>query len=316
MENMINRRMFLQESAVLLSSISMSGGATAYSKESYKPLKTRKVKSAIVLWYSQAGNTERYGRLIENVYKKAGTDVSAGDVRDFKNISFQKYDLVVIGSHVFYYDIPDHVKDWLKKISSIDGTAVASYVTFAGPEGNQHNSACSILELLIKKGGVPVGMDMFKNLATLPNPTWTGPGYLENKHLPDKNTYDSVRSFAAGIIKNVENGVTISVERKVALREYIKIIPFTTISKWKIEKHEIDKSKCIDCGSCISKCPVKAIDLKSHTVNRDRCIVCFGCINNCPADAVDMEMKGEKLYGYNEFLKRNNIIIKEPEELL
>ena len=57
-------------------------------------------------------------------------------------------DLIVIGAPVFYYDIPDYVKDFIQSLPDLKGIPVAAYVTFGGPEGNQHNAACSILENL------------------------------------------------------------------------------------------------------------------------------------------------------------------------
>ena len=81
------------------------------------------------------------------------------------------------------------------------------------------------------------------------------------------------------------------------------------------QEHSIVKEKCIECGTCVEKCPAHAIDLAAFPVDRDACVLCFGCINNCPAQAVHMEYSGERVIGYRDFMKRKNLIIKEPEEL-
>ena len=118
------------------------------------------------------------------------------EYREADAASLPAYDIIMIGTPVYNYDTPVNVRDWLKKIPSIDGTAVSAYVSFGGPEGNQHNAACTILEILAEKGGVPVGLDHFMNMSSAPLPEWNAPGQLEHKHLPNKETYERVRAYA------------------------------------------------------------------------------------------------------------------------
>ncbi len=312
---MNSRKSFLKKGIIMLASFSIPGCSGSFSQESYKPMKTRQPEKALVIWYSQSGHTKRYGRLIARIWEKIGLNVDACDIRDIDRSELANYDLVVIGTPVFYYDTPSNVRDWLKGIPNIDGTPVASYASFGGPEGNQHNAACSLLELMLDKGGVPVGLDTFKNMATWPSPSWDGPGLWENKHLPNEETYNSVRNFATRVVREVKHGNTIAVERRTAVREFLRILPLVWFTKCAIGTHAIDKDKCTECGTCVERCPSGAIDLSGFKVDTDRCIACYGCINNCPADAVVMEFMGKKIYGFPEFLRRNNITIKEPTEL-
>lgn len=83
-----------------------------------------------------------------------------------------------------------------------------------------------------------------------------------------------------------------------------------------ISSHMIDKEMCIKCGICMDKCPVGAIDLERQDIEESRCIACLGCINNCPVNAVKMNFLGKSVYGFNEFLKRNQIKIAEPGVLI
>ena len=52
-------------------------------------------------------------------------------------------DLIVMGSPVFYYDVPGYVKNYIRSWPDLNRTPVAAYVTFGGPEGNQHNAAAT-----------------------------------------------------------------------------------------------------------------------------------------------------------------------------
>ena len=54
---------------------------------------------------------------------------------------------------------------------------------------------------------------------------------------------------------------------------------------------EILRERCIDCGHCITICPVEAIAAeKDLTVNIDaqKCINCGACIDCCPTRAITM----------------------------
>lgn len=105
------------------------------------------------------------------------------------------------------------------------------------------------------------------------------------------------------------------IEKDCDLRELIKNSPSIWGTKLFISNHAIDGSICIQCGTCLKKCPKGAIDLEKNRVNTDACIACLGCVNNCPAGAVHMEFMGKKVYGYYDFLEENHIQVHLPEEL-
>ena len=119
-------------------------------------------------------------------------------MREFDQKSIVDFDLIVIGAPVFYYDIPGYVRDWIRSLPSIEWTSVASFVTYGGPEGDQHNAACTVIELLSEKGGVPVGMRTFMNMETVPT-VWSDEYVSENvwnnRHLPNEETYKNVEDM-------------------------------------------------------------------------------------------------------------------------
>ena len=45
--------------------------------------------------------------------------------------------------------------------------------------------------------------------------------------------------------------------------------------------------ECINCGACVSECPVDAISegAEVHEINADACIDCGACAGVCPVDA-------------------------------
>ena len=50
----------------------------------------------------------------------------------------------------------------------------------------------------------------------------------------------------------------------------------------------VDKSKCIGCGTCVSVCPVNAIEMVDGyaKINKETCIHCGACESACPVQAI------------------------------
>jgi NAD-dependent dihydropyrimidine dehydrogenase PreA subunit len=54
---------------------------------------------------------------------------------------------------------------------------------------------------------------------------------------------------------------------------------------------EISRDRCIDCGHCITICPVAAIAAEedlSVNIDPQKCINCGACIDSCPTRAIKM----------------------------
>jgi ferredoxin/flavodoxin len=312
-----DRRTFLKKSSFALLALSTSASLFPLMGRAATKMTITHPKTATVIWYSQTGNTERTGRLIAETFNKMGLDVAASDYRDFNRESIDTYDLIVAGSPVYYYDVPENFKRWLKSLPEITGKPCAAYVTFGGASGNQHNTVCTLAALLTEKGGVPVGVETFGNMSTFAI-TWSygnAARVLEYKRLPDDIAYDRMRTYARMILDRVHLRQDLAIEKDCDFRELIKNSPSIWGTKLFISNHAIDGSRCIQCGTCLKICPVGAIDLVKYHVDTNACIACLGCVNNCPASAVQMEFMGKKVYGYHDFLEANHIQIRLPEEL-
>lgn len=283
------------------------------SNHSYKTKDPRRI---LVAWFSQTGHTERMGKVIADSFCRRGMEVESGDVRYIALGDLRDLDCIVVGAPVFYYDAPLYIQDWLRGLPEIDGTAVASFATYGGTGHNQHNTACGLLETLVHKGGVPAGLATFGNMSTFA-PTWSALGkedrILRYSHLPDEATFARAREFAASITGRVERGEPLAVRGRFSFGSLLGSRAATALTKRLIGTHEIDSKICISCGICAELCPVDVIDLDAFTVDRPRCVVCMACINNCPVQAFDMTFMGKPVYGFNEFLRRHDIRIREPE---
>ena len=103
----------------------------------------------------------------------------------------------------------------------MEGTPVAAYVSFGGPEGNQHNAACSVLQLVAEKEGVPIAR-AFMNMSAFPL-SWSEEKVHEktwmSRELPDEETYDKVREYAAYLAIQVKEGKDAEFSKRLTLRE-------------------------------------------------------------------------------------------------
>lgn len=314
----ITRRSFTMMALAGVAGLYFPGTAKGKSLNNKAKMKGNAVKRGLVVWYSQAGNTERIGRLIAATWKKAGIKTESGDYRNLGRINFSDYDVIAVGSPVYYYEVPGNFMEWIRNLPSLNGTPVASFVTFGGAGGNQYNTGYSILEMLSARGGVPAGMGLFGAMSTFA-PTWSvgnGGRILKYRNQPDETVFSRARKYADDIIRVIKDGKTFEAENEFTFRNWIGGDVSIRGTKLLITGHSVNREKCISCGTCVEKCPADAIHPDKGTVDTGRCIACIGCVNNCPADAVEMKFMGKKVYGFKEFLKRNNVVIREPEELV
>lgn len=65
-------------------------------------------------------------------------------------------------------------------------------------------------------------------------------------------------------------------------------------ASWRTEKPVINKDKCIECGLCLTHCPVNAIifDENKYKITYNYCKGCGICAVECPKKAIDMVPEG------------------------
>ena len=311
---METRRTFLKTSAAVCIAAAVPEASSSGKQRPTLPFHPQQPENALVVWFSQTGHTGKIGRSIVKVWESEGLKVDSGDYRELDHADLTPYDLVAIGSPVHYYGYAINMKTWINKVMLKPGTPVASFVAYGGTGDNQHNTACSLLELMAEKAGVPVGMETFSTMSTFA-PTWaigSEKRVLKYRDLPNEDTYRKSGRYAKKIIERVERGESYRVDPEFSFSDWFKHKPSIWGTKLLIGKHCINHDKCIGCGTCESMCPVGAVKYEATTVDRDRCVACFGCIKKCPAQAIDMTFMGRKVSGVQDFMKKHQH--QEPEE--
>lgn len=73
----------------------------------------------------------------------------------------------------------------------------------------------------------------------------------------------------------------------------------------------IEKELCVTCGSCIERCPVKAISLEDIAiVNRDLCLGCGLCATVCPEQAIILKLRGDREEPFDRVLEMGKAMIE------
>jgi len=72
------------------------------------------------------------------------------------------------------------------------------------------------------------------------------------------------------------------------IKHDIKKAPKT--GTWRYMKPEVDKKKCIGCGTCVGFCPEAVMEIKNKKVEIDYeyCKGCGVCADVCPVKAIRM----------------------------
>lgn len=63
---------------------------------------------------------------------------------------------------------------------------------------------------------------------------------------------------------------------------------------WRVERPEIDQSKCIKCGTCWSVCPDAAVYKDKEgkfRINYAFCKGCLICLNECPVKCISKKLE-------------------------
>lgn len=311
------RRSLLKKGALLALSAPAMAEGCAHLEPRYAGLKTANPRRAAIVWYSQTGHTEGMGRLMAHVLRGEGLEVTESDYRQFDAATLPSFDFIILGSPVYYFRVPENLRRWISALPQIGGIPAAAYVTFGGAGSNQHNAAYELLECLSEKGAIPIRMGAFAHMSAFA-PTWsTGRSarILRYRDLPNEATFDAGRSFVREALSTVRSRGRVRIETEFSPWQTFKHMDWPWWTKLFVGKHGINREKCIQCGKCEAVCPAGAVSYRDYRVDRGRCILCVGCVNNCPTGAMEMTYTGSEVYGYLEFLRRNNITLRVPREL-
>ena len=238
---------------------------------------------SLIICFSQTGNTRSIAKCIHDgiVEVTSQCDTKALNDIDVKNLS--DYDLVGIGSPVFYLKEPFNVRDFIEALPDLNGQHWFVFCTHGNTVGNFFPS---VTEKLKKKGAIVIGFH--NTYANITVPFYPRPSYTSGH--PDPYDLEQAKQFGREIaerspaIKN-QKSILITPPYAVSSEKWIQESNVLTeeFLKRVLPKLSINIDTCIQCHECEENCPVQGIDIQDNPPRiQNPCIYCWRCVNICP----------------------------------
>lgn len=241
----------------------------------------------LVICFSQTGNTQKIATYIAEGISNAVGQCDQVNLNDVDVKLLADYDLIGIGSPVFYYKEPFNVRDFIESLPDLNGQHWFVFCTHGNVIGNFFPS---MNDLLKKKGAIVIGF--FNSYANITVPFY--PKYSYTSEHPDEHDFNAARSFGERVAQRSpqitdHKSPLIPLPGPVSSEEWIKDAKKITPEYLRqvSPKLTIDGDKCSLCHTCEESCPVRGIDVEMDPPRiQEPCIYCWRCVNICPTLAI------------------------------
>jgi flavodoxin/Fe-S-cluster-containing hydrogenase component 2 len=242
---------------------------------------------ATVVYFSQNGTTGRVAEAIAAGLRSAAYVVDLWNLRDGSPPEIGGYDLIGIGSPVYYYRLPFNVADYLRTLPRLEGMPAFCFLVHGS---HAFDAVNALRRALAARGARDVGYFRCHGEAN-----YLGhlrEGYLFSPDHPCAEELDRATAFGAAVGRRADEGehLPTTYESKPPL---VYRIERAATSRWLVEQvysrlFVVDPGRCTACGLCMETCPTKNIEKDEHGHPRwgRRCLYCLSCEMNCPEDAI------------------------------
>ena len=224
------------------------------------------MKKVTTAYFSPTGNSKKYSILLA---EKIGLPFEQLDFTKKENrqnnFIFSKEDIVIFSAPVYAGRLPN-----INLFEIVEGNGV--YVICVVTYGNREYDD-ALLELKDKCEQ--------KGFHVIAAAAWIG-----------KHTYSEIlgadRPNEKDILKIEELATYIydGIEKQKFQGEHLKVKGNPNYCEHKaLSFVPQPNEKCSQCGSCIKKCPIGAIDSKTLLADAEKCISCFACVKGCTKHA-------------------------------
>ncbi|UCC61007.1 MAG: EFR1 family ferrodoxin [Dehalococcoidia bacterium] len=241
----------------------------------------------LIVYFSQSGTTARVAESIAAGLHSSDYEVDLFNINGSPPPDFGGYDLLGIGSPVYYYRPPFNVSDYLRSMPVIRGLPVfvfMMYGTYRFDTGNR------IRRALAGKGAREVGY--FHAHGADLYPGYLKEGYLFSPGYPTEEELSQAEEFGRHVAARVEGGEYIMAEADRPPPPIYRFERFA-LGRWFFRNiysrlFKADREKCTACGVCIQLCPSGNIveGRGRRPVWGRNCLLCFTCQVQCPEEAV------------------------------
>ncbi len=249
---------------------------------------------AVIVYFSQTGNTEKVARAIAKGIKSTNNSCILTTLKEVVLEKLKDYDLIGIGTPVFYFQEPWNIRDFIKKLSFLKDKSSFIFCTHGGQDANTLPRMAKELKengLLVLGGLSTRGYDSFQP-------------YIEfdySKGHPDEKDLKEAEGFGREMVKNyklVKEKNQLNILPVFKFKFSLLHLTSLWLTKERVNRHlpriEVNKEKCIKCGECAKICPSGVIELKPYPIRKKDCIRCYYCEKICPEEAIIVNWRPTK----------------------
>ena len=241
----------------------------------------------IIYCYSGTGNGIAAAKAISKSLENAKIISMCNDPA---MVSSADADVIGFIFPVYYWNIPDHVRNFVKSVEINANAYIFAIASCGGISGNSLND---IQQLLSEKGAKLSYSCVHLNVANyivaynrFPNP---------KKQVPKAE--GTLVSITTEIRNHICNQPPKSNPIKLLQR---LIIPAFTRDFSQIDKGYHVSDQCVSCGICSKVCPANNIRfVNGNPVFQHRCEHCMACIQYCPQKAINYKNRTQKRERYH-----------------
>ena len=241
----------------------------------------------LIVYFSQGGTTARVAETIASGMQLEEYNVDMCNIKNELPPEIRGYDVLGIGSPVYWYRPPFNVMDYLNRLPELNGLPVFVFVLYGTYRGD---TGTTLRRLLARKGAREVGYfscrgdDAFLGYLKM--------GYLFSPGHPLEVELTKARDFGQTLGSNVAGKQYVKPEEDQPPAAVYQLERFLA-NRWMCQNifsrfFTADAKKCNRCGICIKLCPTRNVtEGKGGYPQWGRnCLACFTCELKCPKDAV------------------------------
>jgi ferredoxin/flavodoxin len=246
-----------------------------------------KAPKALIVYFSQGGTTARVADAIGKGINGAGYGIDLWNLRNGHPPDVRSYQLVGIGSPVYYFHVPLNVRYYVQHLPRLDGLAAFEFVVHGS---HRIDTANWLRKALERKGAREVGCFHCRGEAhVLP---LLREGYLFSPDRPSASELLAAQAFGAELPGRAAGA---PYDRPPLEPKPQMIYRFERLlaNPWLMEHlysrlFRVDPAKCTACGLCMKLCPTGNITGDAYGLPHwdRRCLVCLSCEMSCPEEAI------------------------------
>jgi len=241
----------------------------------------------LIVYFSQTGSTALVAGKISDGLHGAGWDVDLHNMNGQRPPDVGGYDMLGVGSPVYYFRTPFNVSAYLGRLPALNGLPAFVFVTYGAL---RFDGANAIRRALASRGAREVGY--FQAHGSDLYVGYLKEGYLFSPGHPAAAELAGAERFGQDVAAHVGGKGYARPEDDRPAPFIYRLERFLT-GRWFASNvfsrlFRVDKGKCNACGVCVRLCPNGNIAESRGGLpvwGRD-CLLCLTCELRCPEEAV------------------------------